>query len=267
MANVRAPTPARVEAAGRVATFVRAAPIALLALGIAALVAERADLISASVAIALLAAAAPLVLWSMGSGVAARLRALTAERDQLAERLDTVSDRDALTGLPNRRRLDEEVRRQLAFTQRYGAEMAVLMIDLDGIGRITREHGTVAGDEFLLATAEALVTELRMTDIVARTQEDEFVVLLPQTDEEAARIVAGKLIRALRAVKRGRPGGKLIELPAPSIGVALSGPTGRVSAGGLLERARGALIASQAAGGDRLTVAEPLVLDSDVPRT
>jgi diguanylate cyclase (GGDEF)-like protein len=241
-----------------VTRFVRWAPLALLGLGILALIAERADLISASVAIALLAAAAPLVLWSLGDIVTQRVRALTEERDQLAQRLQRVSDRDPLTGLPNRRRLDEEVRRQLAFTQRYGAQMGVLMIDLDGIGEINARHGTVAADEFLLATAEALVTELRMTDIVARTDQDEFVVLLPQTDDEAARIVAGKLIRALRAVKRGRPGGELIELPSPSIGLALSEPVGRADdATGLLERAREALAASKDAGGDRFTVAEP----------
>jgi diguanylate cyclase (GGDEF)-like protein len=245
-----------------VAGFVRWAPLALLGLGILALIAERADLISASVAIALLAAAAPLLLWSLGDIVTQRVRTLTEERDQLAQRLQRVSDRDPLTGLPNRRRLDEEVRRQLAFTQRYGAQMGVLMIDLDGIGEINARHGTVAADEFLLATAEALVTELRMTDIVARTDQDEFVVLLPQTDEEAARIVAGKLIRALRAVKRGRPGGELIELPSPSIGLALSEPAGRADdAAGLLERARAALAASKDAGGDRFTVAEPLALD------
>jgi diguanylate cyclase (GGDEF)-like protein len=245
-----------------VTRFVRWAPLALLGLGILALIAERADLISASVAIALLAAAAPLLLWSLGDIVTQRVRALTEERDQLAHRLERVSDRDPLTGLPNRRRLDEEVRRQLAFTRRYGAQMGVLMIDLDGIADINARHGSVAADEFLLATAEALVTELRMTDIVARTEEDEFVVLLPQTDDEAARIVAGKLIRALRAVKRGRPGGELIELPAPSIGLALSTAAGGVDdASGLLERARTALAASKDAGGDRFTVAESLALD------
>jgi diguanylate cyclase (GGDEF)-like protein len=262
MANERAPTPARVEAGGRVAGFVRWAPIVLLGLGIAALIAERADLISASVAIALLAAAAPLILWSLGDMVTQRVRALTQERDQLAQRLERVSDRDPLTGLPNRRRLDEEVRRQLAFTQRYGAQMAVLMVDLDGMEDINARHGSVAADEFLLATAEALVTELRMTDIVARIDQDEFVVLLPRTDEEAARIVAGKLIRALRSVKRGRPGGELIELPSPSIGLALSGTAAREDdAAGLLERARTALVAAPAAGGDRFTVAQALALD------
>jgi diguanylate cyclase (GGDEF)-like protein len=262
MANERAPTPARVEAGGRVAGFVRWAPIVLLGLGIAALIAERADLISASVAIALLAAAAPLILWSLGDMVTQRVRALTQERDQLAQRLERVSGRDPLTGLPNRRRLDEEVRRQLAFTQRYGAQMAVLMVDLDGMEDINARHGSVAADEFLLATAEALVTELRMTDIVARIDQDEFVVLLPRTDEEAARIVAGKLIRALRSVKRGRPGGELIELPSPSIGLALSGTAAREDdAAGLLERARTALVAAKDAGGDRFTVAQALALD------
>jgi diguanylate cyclase (GGDEF)-like protein len=262
MANERAPTPARVEAGGRVAGFVRWPPIVLLGLGIAALIAERADLISASVAIALLAAAAPLILWSLGDMVTQRVRALTQERDQLAQRLERVSDRDPLTGLPNRRRLDEEVRRQLAFTQRYGAQMAVLMVDLDGMEDINARHGSVAADEFLLATAEALVTELRMTDIVARIDQDEFVVLLPRTDEEAARIVAGKLIRALRSVKRGRPGGELIELPSPSIGLALSGTAAREDdAAGLLERARTALVAAKDAGGDRFTVAQALALD------
>jgi diguanylate cyclase (GGDEF)-like protein len=256
MANVRAPTSARVEPEGGGARFIRWAPFLLLAIGIAAFAAQRADLISASVAIAIVAAAAPAVLWSLGSAAAKGVRELTAERDELREEVDRLADRDALTGLPNRQRLDEEVRRQLAFAQRYGEKMAALMIDLDGITEIAQQHGSVARDELLLATAEVLVVELRVTDIVAQTEQDEFVVLLPKTDEEATRIVAGKLIRALRGVKRARPGGGVLALPPPSIGIALS--DGRDDSGRLLERVRGALAEARAAGGDRFTVAEPL---------
>jgi len=239
----------------RQARIARVAPLLPLAIGAAAFFAERDEVVSAPVAIAATAIAAAIALWVIASTAADARSIVERERRQLSERLERVTDRDPLTGVYNAHRLDEELRRQLAFAQRYGSQIAVLAIDLDGFEWISEEYGHATSDELLIASAEVLVDELRSTDLVTRRPPQGFVVLIPQTDEHSARIVAGKLIRRLRAIERARPGGASIKLRA-SVGVALSDPKGLDLAERLLVRADEALAVAQKAGGDRLALPE-----------
>jgi diguanylate cyclase len=187
-------------------------------------------------------------------------RDVERERDQLDRRLLDVDDRDPLTGVFRSRRLDEELRRQLALAQRNRSRVAVLAIDLGGFESAVDAYGRATGDEMLLAGAEVLREELRASDLITRPRHDAFVVVLPESDEDSARIVAGKLIRSLRGVKRPRPDGALIDLRA-SIGLALSDPSSLSEAQALLEAADRALASAKRAGGDRFAVADSLVLD------
>ena len=229
------------------------APLLPLAIGALALAAERGGALSAPVAIAATAIAAAFALWLIATTAADAHATVEADRRRLEARLDQLADRDALTGVYNRRRLDEEVRRQLAFAQRYGTQMAVLTVELDDFAAITNAHGHATGDELMIAAAEVLVDELRATDVVTRRPPHGYVILVPQTDEHAARVVAGKLVRRLRAIERARPDGSTISLRA-SVGVALSDPAGLDEPERLLARAGEALTAARAAGGDRLAV-------------
>ena len=180
------------------------------------------------------------------------------ERRGLEARLVELADRDPLTNVFNRRRLDDEL--HLAFEGREDSRTAVLSIDLDGFKAINDTYGHAAGDELLLATADVLRSELRSTDIVARFGGDEFIVLLHDADDEMARIVAGKLIRSFRGVMRQIPGRGLIELRA-SIGIAVSNGWSWDDPYELIKAADRALYAAKAAGGDRFSVEETLVLD------
>jgi two-component system, cell cycle response regulator len=242
------------------ARFARAAPLLPLAIGGIAFAAERGDILSAPVAIAATAVAAAVVLGMIASAAADASDRSEAERRQLEARIDKLVDRDVLTGVFNDRRLEEELRRQLAFAQRYGAQMAVLAVQLDTFEAIIDAHGQATADELVITTAEVLGDDLRMTDIVIRRPPDGFFVLLPQTDEDAARIVAAKLVRRLRAIERGRPDHGPISLRA-SIGVALSDPRGLDDSERLVARADSALAAAREAGGDRLALADERVLD------
>jgi diguanylate cyclase (GGDEF)-like protein len=189
-----------------------------------------------------------------------RRRSVEHERDEVERRVLDLDDRDPLTGAVRARRLEEELRRQLALAQRNRSRVAVLAVDLGGFEPAVDAYGRATGDEMLLAGAEVLREELRASDLITRPRHDAFVVVLPDTDEDAARIVAGKLIRSLRGVKRPRPDGALIDLRA-SIGLALSDPSSPSDAEGLLGAADAALASAKGAGGDRFAVNHSLVVD------
>jgi diguanylate cyclase (GGDEF)-like protein len=189
-----------------------------------------------------------------------RRHAVERERDALDRRLLDLSDRDPLTGAFRGRRLEEELRRQLALAQRSRTSVAVLALDLGGFDSAVDAYGRATGDEMLLAGAEVLRDELRASDLISRPRHDAFVVVLPDSDERSARIVAGKLIRSLRGVKRPRPDGALLDLRA-SIGLALSDPSGAGDPEALLAAADAALEDAKSAGGDRFAVEASLVVD------
>jgi diguanylate cyclase (GGDEF)-like protein len=136
--------------------------------------------------------------------LALRRRARRAQRDLRTLRAATtqlqhLADHDALTGLPNRRRFEQELERHIAHTRRYGAEGAVLILDLDCFKPVNDTFGHAAGDRLLARVAYVLRARLRATDVIARLGGDEFAVLLPRVDRAGAAAVASSLIDTVRA--------------------------------------------------------------------
>jgi diguanylate cyclase (GGDEF)-like protein/PAS domain S-box-containing protein len=115
----------------------------------------------------------------------------------LEDRLRYLADHDALTGLINRRRFEEELERHLVVGRRYGMTGALLVLDLDGFKAVNDTHGHRAGDHVLCAVAEALRRRLRESDVVARIGGDEFAVLLPRAAPDEAERVCGSLEAAI----------------------------------------------------------------------
>ncbi len=97
---------------------------------------------------------------------------------ELSDRLQALSTTDALTGVPNRRALDERLEDELGRTRRYGTPLAAVMIDLDHFKKLNDRHGHPAGDAVLRQVARILDSEKRRGDIVARYGGEEFVALL-----------------------------------------------------------------------------------------
>jgi diguanylate cyclase (GGDEF)-like protein/PAS domain S-box-containing protein len=150
----------------------------------------------------------------------AQLQDISA-RKQLEEHLRHLADHDPLTGLRNRRLFEHDLKLQVARSQRYGEQAALMVVDLDDFKRINDEHGHAVGDRALRTVARALTRRLRQTDLVARLGGDEFAVLLPHVDGEAASVVAEGLSRVVPS--SGVEVGDDVVHPSASVGYALIG--------------------------------------------
>ncbi|MFN7946927.1 MAG: diguanylate cyclase [Blastocatellia bacterium] len=112
---------------------------------------------------------------------------------QQAERFQLMSITDPLTGLVNRRYLDERFAEELRRSQRYYYPLSLLMIDIDWFKSYNDKFGHQAGDEVLQAVAQSLRDSLRQFDVAARYGGEEFCVVLPETDVTAAAVLAERL--------------------------------------------------------------------------
>jgi two-component system cell cycle response regulator len=138
---------------------------------------------------------------------ALRVKALQDELRKRAEDLDRVSRTDHLTGLFNRRHMEEQLRMLGAGAKRHGYPLAVLIVDVDHFKTVNDTLGHHAGDEVLVAVCDRLRHTLRTEDILGRWGGEEFLLVLPHTGADAARVLAERLRRAVSAspvaVERG----------------------------------------------------------------
>ena len=174
---------------------------------------------------------------------------LTAQK----EHFRALAQTDGLTGLPNFRSFHARLEEEVARAHRYGHPLACAMVDLDGLKAINDRLGHAAGNRAIMALADAVREELRDTDFAARYGGDEFVVLLPQTNEAQGAQFAERLRR--RLVSASADAG----LPVRgSIGVAAVNADELDSADAaedLLRRADEALYRAKRSGRDRVEVA------------
>jgi diguanylate cyclase (GGDEF)-like protein/PAS domain S-box-containing protein len=175
----------------------------------------------------------------------------TAERRHYEARLRYLADYDQLTGIYNRRRFEEELKRTLARSGHHHATGAVLTIDLDNFKSTNDSAGPAAGDAVLAAVGRVLKRRFRATDTVARLGGDEFGVLLAGVGVAAARKAAEDLLMALHT-SRPMFGGKSFRITA-SIGVAAF-ESDDATAGELLVNAELAMYAAKSAGRDRVVL-------------
>lgn len=119
--------------------------------------------------------------------------AAVLERADLMARLADLARTDSLTGLANRRALDESLWRELARADRTGQPLTVALIDMDHFKRFNDDRGHQAGDWLLAETARAWTRELRPSDTLARYGGEEFVVVLPNCTVAAARHAVERL--------------------------------------------------------------------------
>lgn len=129
----------------------------------------------------------------------AAVAALALDNARARSELELLATTDDLTGLPNRRRFQAELEREIAAANRYGSSLILLLLDLNNFKAINDTYGHPAGDRVLTIVAQALHEQVRTPDLVARLGGDEFAVLLPQTGPTEARALAQRLCQIVEA--------------------------------------------------------------------
>lgn len=154
---------------------------------------------------------------------------------------------DTLTGVANRRYLDESLAAELARFHRYGQALSVIMTDIDWFKQVNDSYGHAVGDKVLKAFAGCLRQNIRSTDFLARYGGEEFVLLLPNTGLDEAASLAERMRIATKSIKFEE-----IDMHiTASFGVILARPD--ETAENLLTRADKAMYKSKTHGRDRVT--------------
>lgn len=153
---------------------------------------------------------------------------------------------DALTGIANGRQMREVVEVELERVTRYGGVFTLAFLDLDHFKGVNDTLGHQTGDRLLREIAGAMVSRLRRVDVVARFGGDEFVLLLPETDAEAARTVLDSVRGAIRTV--AEPYGDSVRASVGAV-TYLEPPA---SVDDVLRRADAAMYEAKAEGRDRV---------------
>jgi diguanylate cyclase (GGDEF)-like protein/PAS domain S-box-containing protein len=177
---------------------------------------------------------------------------------RLREALRLQSIRDPLTGLYNRRYLEESLERETRRAVRSEQGLGVLMLDLDHFKNFNDTYGHDAGDTVLRETASFLLKSVRAEDFVCRFGGEEFIIILPAADLRAAQARAERIrtkLRELRVLHQGKP----LPMITVSVGVAVL-PQHGTTPKGLIEAADAALYRAKRQGRDRVVTAEAVAV-------
>ena len=195
-----------------------------------------------------------LFVLALGSGVQRMRRNMHTSRLKLQHAnalLHELAIRDHLTSSLNRRHFYNVAEAELQRAQRYAAPMSLLLLDLDDFKGVNDRHGHACGDAMLCQLVDLIQGRLRNSDVLARLGGEEFVVLLPETELEAATLLADRLREAI-AKQPFEHGGMRVPLTA-SWGVATAHPEDN-GIDVLLDRADRALYAAKDSGRNRVCV-------------
>lgn len=202
--------------------------------------AEAREALGREHAVALIEANSRLVLSALDAATAAE----TAANE--LEELTRSSQRDPLTGTPNRALMLDRLTGAMSLARRRGARAALLFLDLDGFKEVNDAHGHAAGDEILQAVARRLGSALRASDTVSRHSGDEFLVLLAEVAHAAdAALAAAKILAAVAEVG---PEAALPFALSASVGIAIYPEDGEEPAT-LIARADAAMYRAKQRGG------------------
>ena len=175
--------------------------------------------------------------------------AIALDNARLFSEVQQLATTDSLTGIFNRRHFFALARGEVERSRRYQYPLSLIMLDIDHFKQVNDTYGHATGDMILQQIAQRCRKNLRETDIFGRYGGEEFVVLLPLTDLENARLVAERL--RLEAAEVGREAN--VEGVTISLGVAAMSGSGE-DPESLLGKADQALYAAKQAGRNRVEV-------------
>jgi diguanylate cyclase (GGDEF)-like protein len=183
----------------------------------------------------------------------------TKRLEKTIKRLETEADKifyDPLTGIYNRRFFDENLKLSMKTLSRSGGLLSLIMIDLDHFKEYNDIYGHMAGDNCLKEVAETLArTITRADDFVARYGGEEFAVVLPNTDENGARLIAEKLLESIRNRNMPHEKNEAADRVTISLGVAAGHVDHTQSEDDYIKRADEMLYISKQGGRNRYSLA------------
>jgi diguanylate cyclase (GGDEF)-like protein len=171
---------------------------------------------------------------------------------QLRATLGALATRDPLTGLSNRRHLDEVLNVERALAESQGTPLACLMIDIDHFKRFNDQFGHDAGDLVMQHVAQVLKSHARERDLPCRYGGEEFAMLLPMRDSAAGAERAEEIRQTIRKVAlayRGR------SLPPVTVSIGVAAFPAEADAASLISVADGALLVAKESGRDQVVIA------------
>jgi len=178
--------------------------------------------------------------------------------------LEEASQRDKLTGLYNRARLDAYLAEEFATAMRSGKPLSLIMADVDHFKRVNDTLGHQAGDQVLVAVAQALGGRLRPRDLAARYGGEEFVLVLPETDATGVKVVAERIRQKIEAARPPVEGSTPLSVTV-SCGCATLPPNRFSTSAELLAAADRALYAAKRGGRNRVEVDDGAAVASPAP--
>ena len=179
------------------------------------------------------------------------LRIHVRKIEDLQDRMKEMATRDVLTGLFNRRYLDETLERELARASRAGFPIGVVMIDIDHFKQVNDVHGHKVGDLTLQALGNLLLSQIRAEDIACRYGGDEFLLILPQASKEITAERAEQLRTGIEALRVA--GGEKTLQATISLGVAVY-PADGVTTDAVIHAADKAMYRAKIMGGNRVVL-------------
>jgi diguanylate cyclase (GGDEF)-like protein len=173
-----------------------------------------------------------------------------AQLEASLQRVEELAATDPLTGLYNRRHFSRVIEQLFAEAQRYGKDLSVVMIDMDGFKPINDGYGHQVGDQLLMLAGKVISANMRRMDVAARYGGDEFVILLPHASESDARSVAERIREQFRVASAALL--HTVEGVTMSIGIGSLAHHKCSGADQLVATADAALYAAKEAGRDRI---------------
>ncbi|MFI5459040.1 MAG: GGDEF domain-containing protein [Isosphaerales bacterium] len=176
----------------------------------------------------------------------ALLYRLIVRRQNLERRLENLALTDPLTGLANRRALENALESAVSRAKRYNSHVSVIFVDVDHFKQFNDRCGHKVGDQVLRAVARVVLSSVRTEDVAGRYGGEEFLVVLPETDEAGSAQLAERIRTAVKA----------LDSPLPPVTISLGVATLRAqwsSVAALVAKADQALYVSKQTGRDRVT--------------
>lgn len=196
-------------------------------------------------------AADPALLATTAQAIAEQV-ALSLSNAKLRQVLRDQSIKDPLTGLFNRRYMEETLGRELVRAERQKTSLSLIVLDIDHFKHINDTHGHPAGDSILRKTGHFLGGSVRESDVACRYGGEEFILILPDCPKEAALAKARELCERTRVLTFPEAGGG-VEITA-SFGVS-SFPADGIEPQGLIQAADAALYVAKRSGRNRVAAA------------